>query len=505
MNDSDQFVLVPPRADAMVESMRSFGYTLEAAIADLADNGIFARASHIWVDFWWEGPESAIVVTDDGTGMTGDELKEAMRPGSINPLEPRDPEDLGRFGLGLKTASFSQCRLLTVCSKASASEESTAAWDLDFVGSTREWRLKTAPARSDNPLFDRLRSRSNGTAVVWQKLDRIVGAAPKSDDIARDHFLGRAARVEEHLAMTFHRFFEGKARVTLEINERPIMPWNPFLENHPATQELYNEALKIFGKSLRVRPFVLPHKSHLTQEEHSKAAGPKGWNAQQGFYIYRNRRLIVSGSWLELGPKQEEHFKLARILVDLPNTMDQEWQVDVRKAHAIPPPSLIAPLRRISKITRDRASEVYRHRGQVVRRAHGRNYEFVWEKVSRTLGGQNRFLYRINRSHPIIKQSLETKPQVRSWVRSLFELIESTLPIEGILIQNAENPESITRPQNWETSSDLQQRGVRIFKAFLKDGLSEQEAYQRLALIEPFDNSPKLRARVEELMEGGKS
>jgi hypothetical protein len=489
----------------MIESMRSFGYTLEAAIADLIDNSIFARATRIWIDFRWDGEQSAVTVTDNGVGMTREELIAAMRPGSISPLESRDPNDLGRYGLGLKTASFSQCRLLTVCTKRQGGGESTATWDLDYVESTKEWRLKTAPQEPDSPFLERLRSLQHGTVVVWHDLDRIVDRSRKDDSVARDLFLFKAARVEEHLALTFHRFLEGKTNLAIEVNDHLTRPWNPFMENHAATQELYQEALKIFGKSLHVRPFVLPHKSHLTQEEHSTAAGPNGWNAQQGFYLYRNRRLIVSGSWLGLGLKQEEHFKLARILVDLPNTMDQEWQVDVRKAHAIPPSSLVGPLTRIAKITRGRASEVYRHRGQVVRRAHARNYEFVWEKVSRSTRGQNKFIYRINRSHPIIRQAIDGSPILRSLLKSLLELIENTLPIEGILIQNAEDPESISRSQGWESSSDLQQRGVRIFKAFREEGLGKDEAFRRLALIEPFDNSPKLLARVEELLEDRKS
>src|SRR5439155_14505655 len=149
----------------------------------------------------------------------------------------------------------------------------------------------------------------------------------------------------------------GPNRIRIHINDpqRDVEPWDPFLESEKATQELSREALEIFGKSLTVRPFVLPHKSMMSSASiHEPAGGPRGWNAQQGFYVYRNRRLIIAGGWLDLGLRQEEHYKLARILVDLPNSMDEEWQIDIRKAHATPPPSLVRPLKRIARLTRKR-------------------------------------------------------------------------------------------------------------------------------------------------------
>jgi len=97
----------------MSESLRAFGYDLPNAIADLVDNSILAEARNIWIDFKCDGENSSICVTDDGNGMSEREMLDSMRPGSRNPLDTRDPKDLGRYGLGLKTASFSQCRRLT--------------------------------------------------------------------------------------------------------------------------------------------------------------------------------------------------------------------------------------------------------------------------------------------------------------------------------------------------------------------------------------------------------
>src|SRR5258708_3144611 len=106
-----------PHAGNMIEDFRSIGYSLQTAIADIVDNSIAAKEKNIWIDLEWNGENTAVIITDDGIGMSKDELINAMRPGSKNPLADRSSEDLGRFGLGLKTASFSQCRILTVATK----------------------------------------------------------------------------------------------------------------------------------------------------------------------------------------------------------------------------------------------------------------------------------------------------------------------------------------------------------------------------------------------------
>src|SRR6267154_4830291 len=129
----DDFDLAPPQAASLVESLRAFGYEVPTALADLVDNSITADARHIWIDFHWDGSDSIITVTDDGNGMTPEGLVAAMRPGSQNPRDDREPHDLGRFGLGLKTASFSQCRRVTVRTRARGSEPATRCWDLDHI------------------------------------------------------------------------------------------------------------------------------------------------------------------------------------------------------------------------------------------------------------------------------------------------------------------------------------------------------------------------------------
>jgi hypothetical protein len=161
------FELIEPNAPAMIESMRSVGYTAQAAVADLVDNSIAARARNVWATFHWDGVDSFVSITDDGWGMDEGSLTEAMRLGSRSPLEEREPSDMGRFGLGLKTASFSQCRRLTVWTRVSGQAGlSVRCWDLDYVDHAREWRLLKVAPPGPTARYAQLEELDSGTVVV---------------------------------------------------------------------------------------------------------------------------------------------------------------------------------------------------------------------------------------------------------------------------------------------------------------------------------------------------
>jgi hypothetical protein len=135
-------VTAAPGAAALMEGIRDFGYWLGAALADVIDNSITKHASVIEVETDMFDASPSIIITDNGVGMSETDLRAAMVLGSQDPRAHRDATDLGRFGLGLKTASFSQCRRLTVATKANKTT-SAARWDLDLVTRTDEWLLET--------------------------------------------------------------------------------------------------------------------------------------------------------------------------------------------------------------------------------------------------------------------------------------------------------------------------------------------------------------------------
>lgn len=478
------FEIVAPDAGAMIESMRAFGYDLPTAIADLIDNSISAKAKNVWIDFLWSGAESRILVRDDGIGMDEKALVMAMRMGSISPLAEREKNDLGRFGLGLKTASFSQARRLSVISKAKRSAAEARCWDLDYVvgSGSGEWRLLRAPEILASEVGRALADQASGTVVVLDKLDRVVGDAAPEDSKAQKRFRERVDHVRQHLGMVFHRYLRGPKALTIYINCAQVEPWDPFLIGQ--SDQLGEESLQYEGDSIVVVPFVLPHHSRISSEVHKATAGPKGWNAQQGFYVYRNKRLIVAGDWLGLGIQKEEHYKLARLRVDIPNTLDDAWHLDVRKAKAHPPSAIRDDMKRIARATREQAANVYRHRGKVLQRKHADNFVFVWS--SKVFRGKT--YYKINRDHPLVT-AVRSSCEGEGRFGSLLSLIEQSLPSPLIVIRNSEQPDALGQPFG-DDHKGLLKNIEYVFAAMLEQGLTAEEAARKIAVMDPYTHHP---------------
>lgn len=491
---SSEFEVVQPDPAALIESLRAFGYTLEASVADIIDNSIVADATRIDLQFSWRGEHSTVVIMDDGCGMTEAELINAMRLGSRNPIDDRAPSDLGRFGLGLKTASLSHCRKLTVGSKARGHSVAIHAWDLDYVQSSGEWRLRKRTPDYADGLFSSLENRDSGTVVLWEQMDRLVQGAAADDERRENLFYEQIDNVKRHLAMVFHRFLETKGLLKIFINGRPLEAWDPFLKNHPATQKLPEEPLHLSGSRIIVSPFVLPHRSKMDDGTYERAGGPGGWNARQGFYIYRNRRLIVAGSWLGLGFRKEAHTKLARILVDIPNSMDADWKIDVRKSVAHPPALLREDFKRIARLTIDRATAVYRHRGKLVQRHTAEDFVFPWN----TSVCRNAYSYSINRRHPLVENVLTSSGVMKGRIESMLRLIEETVPVQTIVLEGARNPDRLHKPFEEHPSEDLIALMKEVWHCMIESGITATEANRRLMVMEPFsDYTAEISAFVE--------
>lgn len=487
------FDLAAPHASSLVESLRAFGYELPTALADLVDNSITASAKNIWVDFHWDGENSVIAVTDDGDGMSEEKLVAAMRLGSQNPLKAREPHDLGRFGLGLKTASFSQSRRVTVRSVVRGGKPATRCWNLDHIARVNDWQLLRSGDAAAEPHFSRLAELRKGTAVVWQNIDRLVAGQRTDSEREQQIFLQRADAVRRHLAMVFHQLIAGKRGVKLLLNERPIEAWDPFLASEPATQVLPVTRLKLRGVVVEVEPFVLPHHSKLPKPKHESAAGPRGWNAHQGFYVYRNRRLLVSGDWLGFGWAKEEHYKLARIRVEVPNALDHDWAIDVTKSRALPPTALRDDLRRIGERTRSDAKRVYSHRGAKLTPKADADRVLLWEPMAK----HDKMFYRLNRQHPLLKQALAASSN-RSALNALLRLVEETVPYPHIAIENSEKPNSLSGPFEDAAESQIREVMEQAFHSLIASGYGAKEAVNRLRTIWPFELFPALLQTLSE-------
>ena len=482
MNYSD-YVTTPaiPEASSMIESFRAIGYSIETAFADVIDNSISANAKNVWISFGWKGAKTWLAIKDDGSGMNNAELINAMRPGSKNPLDVRDQNDLGRFGLGLKTASFSQCRKLSVISKKPETSNSFWTWDLDYVNQTGNWNLiRYLP----NPDIERdLDSLNSGTIVVWNDIDRLVKDLNEEDKKALGKFMQTMEFVKRHLSIVFHRFIENR-KIKIWFQDRIIEAWNPFMLEEPAAQSFPAESID--NGNVIVKGFILPHKSKLSDEKFRLAEGIKGWNGHQGFYIYRNDRLLVAGDWLGLFRK-EEHYKLARISIDLPNNLDSEWQIDIKKSVARPPSILRDQIKAYAINLRSHAVEVYRHRGKTVRQFPGQAFIPFWIEHKRG----NKWLHIINRNHPII-ENVKAQALVDSGkaIETLLRFIEETIPAKSIYIKEAEEPDSQAKPFEGIDQEPVLLLMKQMFASLISNGKTEEQAKIIISNIDPFNNFP---------------
>lgn len=268
-----------PKASSLIESLRDIGYSFESAIADIIDNSITAKAKNVKIYFDFYNQNLTLAIIDDGEGMGEEELIEAMRPGSKNPLDDRDENDLGRFGLGLKTASFSQCRKLTVVSSVNTNKVSTQ-WDLDYVAKTEDWSLKILDDSEIKNIYKVDLLSDNGTLVLWQDTDRIIDNTVSS--ITEDAIYEKMSLVQKHLELVFHRYLKGKNKINIFINDEQLQPFDPFHSVHPATQELSEETIQIEESKIFIKPYILPHYSIISVQEYDYYAGEGGYLKKEG-------------------------------------------------------------------------------------------------------------------------------------------------------------------------------------------------------------------------------
>jgi hypothetical protein len=491
----------PPKASAMLESLRGLGYSAAGALADIIDNSIAAHATKVRLSFIWKGESSLISIIDNGEGMTAQELDRAMRLGEISPADPRRSDDLGRFGMGLKTASFSQCRKLTVASRKEGAT-SCLRWDLDVLANSPDdgWFLLEGPAENSEELLGPLESIPTGTLVLWQELDRVITPGFTEQD-----FLDLIDRIEQHLSMVFHRYLDGiHPRLEIQINGRAVVPWNPFLVSHPAT---WSSPIEHFGTqryAIEVQCHVLPHRDRLESREFENAAGPTGWTAQQGFYVYRNERLLIAGSWLGLGhgrlwTKEEAH-RLARIRMDIPNAADSEWKIDIRKSTARPPVALRSRLTRLAEDTRQRARRVFAHRGQIVRVGSQEPVAEAW-RAEHFAGGLR---YRIDENHPAVKMVFDEAGSLEPQIRAMLRVVEESVPVQRIWLDTAEGKEVPRTAFAGNIPEVLGVLQIMYRNMVQKKGLTPNVARQKLLHTEPFHNYPDLVVALPDYPESEK-
>ncbi|MGV1004862.1 MAG: ATP-binding protein [Candidatus Nanopelagicales bacterium] len=483
--DSATWEELPPDPASTIESLRHLGYQPRSAVADLIDNSLAWDAREVTIKAHWAGADSWVAIIDDGSGMTKSRLRDAMQIGSGDPLAPRGEGDLGRFGFGLKTASFSQAREVTVSTRTKDGAARTArCWDLDEVRRTGRWLVRKSAPELAEPILDDLDNGKRGTVVLWRRLTDLVDPkAEKKDSAARAVFYEELDVISRWLGMVFEHFLSRLDSVKMRVNQAAVNPFDPFLRDNLATQSLPLETLRLHKQSVLVAPYVLPHESKLNAAEQLSAGGPLGWNDQQGFYVYRRDRLIVAGDWLGLGLPRDDKHNLARIRIDIPAELDREWQLDVAKGTVRPPAALRADLLRIARETRKKAAAVKRHRAGEVIRNPTKKIEHVWRLEAVHDGKRPR----INRTHPLIAKALDDAGPGRRDLASVLSLLEDSLPASALPSQSAESP-----PLADQTSDRVMELADMVYESMLAQGKTRSEAAQRICNTEPFYLYPQI-------------
>lgn len=422
MNESKYVELIPD-AHLLLSSLRSVGYRPETAIADIVDNCISAGSSTVEISFLWDSLASKIVIVDNGVGMTQEKLIRSMKIGSASPWDIRHHNDLGRFGMGMKTAAFSMGKKLTVVSKIE-SQYANACWDLNFIESDTSgiWKLLVNNTEYSNV---GLSPWEHGTAILIEDLDQIVPYSNPNSIKTKNSFYSLVDTVAKHLGLIFHRFIEDDSLV-ISINTIPIKPWNPFFISNSATQELADEIYCENGKEVSIQPYVLPHKTKFkTEQELKDIEGPYGVTAHQGIYVYRNRRLLVYGTWFNY-IRKEPAFNLARIRLDIGSESDFDWKIDIKKSAATPPLYIREILNRTIDSCTETSAKVYNSRGIYSKNIISPNLGYVWEQRKNRSGF---YSFHINRKHPIlseIEKKLDKSGQQD--LRAFLSLVENYAP-----------------------------------------------------------------------------
>ena len=331
----------------------------------------------------------------------------------------------------MKTASLSQCKRLTVISKQNDTVCS-CIWDVDALSKAAapKWEafLPSIEILKKDPVIEKLLSfldgSSRGTIVLWQKLDNLSVTSKKGS--AESNFAEAMVRASGHMGLVFHRFFvmeKGSKVVKIDFNGTVVEGINPFGIAVPARQELQDETILLEGKKIEIQPFILPHHSKVSKKDYEKYGGEDGYLHNQGFYVYRNRRLIIKGTWFRIVPKTEL-LKLIRVRIDIPNSLDHLWQLDVKKSNASPPLVVLNRLKELLPSLSDRGKRPYTKRGS---RAIS-DVVYIWRREF----ANNKVSYVINEEHPFVKALITNENgEVDSQKLSYLRIISGAFPAES--------------------------------------------------------------------------
>jgi len=462
---------LPPKASALTASLRSMGYTLETAVADIIDNSITANATKVEIFCVFAGGVPIFCIIDNGCGMSPDTLLDALVIGGKDPRDEREERDLGRFGLGLKTASFSQGRRVIVASRRDGNI-SAGCWDLDLIEKRRDWVISILDAQEIKEIdfIDKL--SGDGTIVIWSKLDGLI---ENIDEKKQEAFVNSKLDVlEKHLSLVFHRFLAGTvngySKLSIYINGHKVLPFDPFCLSNKATQILPKEKVKIGKSIVKIQPYILPHYSKVDEATRQIYKDRSDFVSNQGAYIYRNGRLMAWGDWFRLIPKGEAT-KLARVRIDFSNDLDELWTLDIKKSVARPPAAVRERLKQVIAKVSSGSTRVSKGHGK---KLFSKDRAPLWSRYAE----QGLIRYSINEHHPMVSQLFDgLSEQQAGFLDVILKAIGASIPAEMIYSDFSANPKGIVTSLD-EVNENVEHKLKLILDLLSIDGYVELDNFK---------------------------
>lgn len=457
-----------PSPISTVKALMSMGYDFNSAIADIIDNSIDANATEVDLYPVWNEGNPYILLADNGKGMNKKELEIAMSLGANAELCQRSDTALGKFGYGLKSASFSQCRRLTVFSKKN-NEECMLSWDINEVEKRNEWvvfeNLSSVAIEEGKKKIKNI-----GTVIIWEDMYRLLDNLDNLQE-QQNYFYSKINLLKQHLSLTFHKFLETK-KINIKIFETEVDPWNPLkyaVKKYPTEVVQYKDSGKV-----EIKSFLLQHQNKLDTNQYEELQG-SDWIKNQGVYVYRNNRLISQLQWLGY-QEPRRIYNYIRIEVVIDSSLDEQVNLDVKKMHVILPDKVQKQLKVIIDNSLNDMKKLYFSKIREVS-SEIKEIQHVWGSKQLKNGVSS---FHINDKHPIISSFIKKYKIKKNEINGIFSLIEKTFPYEEI--------KTSTVSKKVVSEHYLREQLYAFYETYKNMGWTVEQIFEQIKYIEPFNN-----------------
>ena len=425
-----------PSPKSLIKTLMRVGYDFNMAVGDIVDNSISADAKNIRIFTSLDPQYPTFSIYDDGWGMSEKELYENMKLAAKDPSLERDKNDLGRFGSGMKTASFSQARKLIVISKKKGSKICGAYWDIDEIESSDSWEVLMSLSEEEiNSIygFDKDMLSETGTVIIWHK---IISFKETQHTSLENIIANTIDSMSRYLSLHFHKFMQLNDKVSFFVNQRKLSPINPFIKGK-GSMDLTPENIRGKKGNVEIKPHVLPHPQYLSQSQIDKLGGIDAIYKNQGLYIYRASRLIIAGGWMGLSSRNILG-NLARVEVNIPASLDDEWSTDVKKSSLQLPVMVQKKLKQICQKPIKKSRGEHMHRGK---KEEVNEYWFINENKQ-----DNTTKYEVHlKNNELVEIAEKMTRANRTKLKEFLRNLSKYLPVNHIFSRIGKSPKSVNQ------------------------------------------------------------